>query len=242
MKRKFIAFNWLLIPAILIILISRLAVAADCPDDIKAVTNKDAQIPVEVLGYRVIPLTKCELEAEAKAWLLLLQAKVAEISDAEVAALYKKEEIKKAKEVEKALEEVEEAKEEADREETSEAAEEAKEALKEAKEVEKKSAQDASVQKAIEAAKTRAEEEGESVAVTDKTKEAKADLKTALIKHVTDLMADRTALIDRFKIVLDELKAKGGETEEYDTYIKAVSGIKVDVTDASATWTTITVQ
>ena len=46
-------------------------------------------------------------------------------------------------------------------------------------------------------------------------------------------------LIDRFNTVLIELKAKGGETQEYDTYIKAVSGIKVDVTDASATWTTI---
>ena len=53
-------------------------------------------------------------------------------------------------------------------------------------------------------------------------------------------MSERTALIDRFNVVLDELDAKGGETEEYDTYIKAVSGITVDVTDASATWTTIT--
>jgi len=53
-------------------------------------------------------------------------------------------------------------------------------------------------------------------------------------------MAERTAIIDRFNVVLAELKAKGGATEEYDNYIKAVSGIKVDVTDASATWTTIT--
>jgi small conductance mechanosensitive channel len=53
-------------------------------------------------------------------------------------------------------------------------------------------------------------------------------------------MAERTALIDRFNIVLEALRAKGGNTAEYDNYIKAVSGIKVDVTDASATWTTIT--
>jgi small conductance mechanosensitive channel len=53
-------------------------------------------------------------------------------------------------------------------------------------------------------------------------------------------MAERTAIIDRFNVVLAELTAKGGDSEEYDTYIKAVSGIKVDVTDASATWTTIT--
>jgi small conductance mechanosensitive channel len=53
-------------------------------------------------------------------------------------------------------------------------------------------------------------------------------------------MAERTALIDRFNVVLTELTAKGGDAAEYDKYIKAVSGIKVDVTDASATWTTIT--
>ena len=41
-------------------------------------------------------------------------------------------------------------------------------------------------------------------------------------------------------IVLAELDAKGGDSKEYDTYIKAISGIKVDVTDASGTWTTIT--
>ena len=135
---------------------------------------------------------------------------------------------------------VQQARQEADREETREASEEATEALKEAEEVEKKSTRDASVQKAIEAAKSKAEQEGEAVAVSDQSKEAKADLKTALIKHVTDLMAERTALIDRFNVVLTELADKGGETAEYDTYIKAVSGIKVDVTDASATWTTIT--
>jgi small conductance mechanosensitive channel len=218
---------------------SKLVVAADCPADIKAVTSSDAEVAAEVLAHRVTPLTKCELEAEAQAWLLLLREKVIEISDAEVAALYKKEEIKKAEEVEGALEEVQEAKDEADLEGTKEATQEVTEALKEAKEAEEKAAQDTDVQDAIEAAKSKAEEEGEIVTAVDKTTEAKADLKTALVRHVTELMAERTALIDRFNVVLAELEAKGGETEEFDAYVKAVSGIKVDVTDASATWTTI---
>jgi small conductance mechanosensitive channel len=231
------------------LMMSHSVLAADCPADIKAVTDADAQVPVEVLAHRVKPLTKCELEAEAQAWILLLKEKVAEISTAEVAALYKKEEIKKAKEVEDALADVKEAKEDAVKEgennaEAKEAAveatKEAKEVLKEAKDAEKKITQDKSLQKAVEAAQNKAKEEGEAIATTDKSKEAKADVKTALIKHITGLMAERTALIDRFKVVLAELDAKGGETEEYDTYIKAVSGIKVDVTDASATWTTIT--
>lgn len=213
--------------------------AADCPSDIKAVTSIDAKVLVDVLTYRVMPLTKCELEVEAQAWQLLLKQKVAEISDAEVAAIYKREEIKNAKEVESTQADVKEAKEGDDREETIETAQEAKDALNEAKEVENKSTQDASLQKAINAATTKAEEEGESVS-TNNTADAKADIKTALINHITGLMAERTTLIDLFNVVLAELKSKGGDIEEYDNYIKAVSGIKVDVTDASATWTTIT--
>jgi small conductance mechanosensitive channel len=221
-------------------LMPKMAVAEDCPADIKAVTVSDVEVLVEVLAHRVTPLTMCELEVEAQAWLLLLQKKAKEISDAEVAAIYKKEEIKKAKKVEDAMEEVQEAKEDADREEAKEATQKAKEALKEAKEAEKKTTQDTAVLEAIETAKSKVEEEGEVVTAADKTVEAKADLKTALVKHVTDLLAERTALIDRFNVVLAELKAKGGQTEEFNTYIKAVSGIKIDVTDSSAMWITIT--
>ena len=226
------------------LMISTSAFAADeCPSDIKAVTNEDAKVPVEVLAHHVKPLTKCELEAEAQAWLLLLQAKVEEISNAEVAAIYKKHEIEKAEEVEEALEEVEEAKQDDDpeaKEEVTEAVDEAREALKESSEVEQKLAQDKELQEAVKTATSKAKEEGEDIAASDESTEAKEDVKTALVKYVTDLMAERTALIDRFNVVLAELATKGGETEEYDTYIKAVSGIKVDVTDASATWTTIT--
>ena len=52
-----------------------------------------------------------------------------------------------------------------------------------------------------------------------KLSHAQLYIKTALLKHITDLRAERTTLIDRFNVVLNELKAKGGETEEYDTYI-----------------------
>ena len=83
--------------AVALLMISFNALAADCPKDIKAVTAKDAEVSVQVLEHLVKPLTKCELEAEAGAWLGLLQDKVREISEAEIAALYKKEEIKKTK-------------------------------------------------------------------------------------------------------------------------------------------------
>ena len=181
MIAKYLACNARLLPAIVLIVMSNSVFAADCPSDIKAVTNKDADVPVDVLAYRVQPLTKCELEVEAQAWILLLKEKVTDISNAEVAAIYKKDEIKKAEEVEEALEDVKQAKEGTDREETKEAAAEVKEALKEAKDAEKKSAQDKTLQKAVEAARSKAKDEGETLDSSDKSKEAKADIKTALI-------------------------------------------------------------
>ena len=238
MNKRIVAWGWLSWSAIALAAMSGAAFAADCPTDIKAVTDTDVKVPIEVLSYRLKPLTKCELEAEAQAWLLLLKDKVTEISNAEVAAIYKKEEIKKTEQVESTLEEAEKAK-AAEPEAAQEAARKAEQARKEAKDAALKSSRDSSVQEAIEAAKQKAREDGLSVGAAETTSEAQADIKTALIKHVTVLMAERTALIDRFNVVLAELSAKGGNTEEYDSYIKAVSGIKVDVTDASATWTTI---
>jgi len=239
MKKNIVARNWILWLAIALATLSNTTFANDCPTDIKAVTDTDVQVPLEVLSHRVKPLTKCELEAEAQAWLLLLKKKVTEISNAEVAAIYKKEEIKKTEKVESTQEDVEKAKED-EPEAAQEATRKAEQALKEVKEAEKKSSKDASIQDAIKAAEHKAQEDGQSVDVAATTKEAKTDIKTALIKHVTTLMAEKTAIIDRFNVVLAELQAKGGDTEEYDSYIKAVSGIKVDVTDASATWTTVT--
>jgi small conductance mechanosensitive channel len=232
MKPKHPAFFRVLGLTFTLLFLSAGVLAKDCPTDIKPVTNDDPKVPVDVLAQRVKPLTKCELEVEAQAWLLLLKAKVTEISNAEVAVIYKKEQKLKAEQAATAVKEATEAqqaKHGEDEKEIKKATKEAKEAVKQAKEVEKKLATDQNLQKQIETAKGKAEET-----------EEKKDVKTALVVHVTDLVAERTALIDRMNVVLAELKAKGGDPKEYETYIKAVSGIKVDVTDAGATWTTIT--
>lgn len=239
MKKFLVAWHRVFWPAVALALLWHPAFANDCPTDIKAVTATEAQVPLEVLSQRVKPLTKCELEAEAGAWLLLLKDKVTEISNAEIAAFYKKEEIRKTERAESTLEKAEKARQD-EPEAAQEAARKAQQALQEVQEAEKKSSGDASVQEAIKAAERKAQEEGLAVTPAETGKQAKAEIKTALIKHATTLMAERTALIDRLNTVLDELQAKGGNPEEYETYIKAVSGIKVDVTDAGATWTTIT--
>ncbi len=161
------------------------------------------KIPIEVLSYRVKPLTICELQAEAGAWLVLLKEKVTEISNAEVAAIYRKKEQKQ-----KADDEI-------------------------------TASPDAAVKQAIEEVESKALQPDQASKDTQADIQDTAEIKTALVKHATRLMAERTALIDRFNVVLDEWKIKGGDIEEYTSYIRAVSGIKVDVTDASATWTTI---
>ena len=69
---------------------------------------------------------------------------------------------------------------------------------------------------------------------------AEGDKKTELLESVTKLQEQQTALSDRFVLVLEEFKAKGGKVEDYEAYIKAISGVEVDISDASATWTVVT--
>ncbi|MCP4270166.1 MAG: mechanosensitive ion channel family protein [Candidatus Brocadiaceae bacterium] len=60
-------------------------------------TTAFPEVPVEDLELLLKPLTKGELEVEAKAWLGLLKEKVNEVSLAEIQARRKNKEIKKAK-------------------------------------------------------------------------------------------------------------------------------------------------
>lgn len=69
--------------------------------------------------------------------------------------------------------------------------------------------------------------------------EEKAESRASLLKYLTGLRAQQTVLVDRVNRVLDALEEKGGDVEEYRQYISAVSGIEVDVSDASAVWSTI---
>ncbi len=69
--------------------------------------------------------------------------------------------------------------------------------------------------------------------------EGQAEQKSETLAELTKLREQRTALTDRLNTVLLELEAKGGDRSEYDKYVKAVSGITMDATDVSATWSAI---
>ena len=61
--------------------------------------------------------------------------------------------------------------------------------------------------------------------------EAESELKKQLVITVTELQLQQSALIDRFEVVLDELKGKGGDSKAYQKYIQAVSGVEIDLQD-----------
>ena len=81
---------------------------------------------------------------------------------------------------------------------------------------------------------------GEVSEVQIQTLTAEGDEKTKLLETVNKLKEEQTVLTDRLKVVIEELKSKGGKIEDYESYITAISGVEVDVSDASATWTVIT--
>jgi small conductance mechanosensitive channel len=69
----------------------------------------------------------------------------------------------------------------------------------------------------------------------DEATAAKTDVKVQLVDYSTQLMGERTGLTDRLKLVLDKLEAKGGDGKSYRMYIASIGGIKIDVTDRTAT-------
>ncbi|MDH3901512.1 MAG: mechanosensitive ion channel family protein, partial [Gammaproteobacteria bacterium] len=73
-----------------------------------------------------------------------------------------------------------------------------------------------------------------------KAADAAAESRNDLLKYLTGLREQQTALVDRTNVAIDDYERKGGvaeEVEEYRKYISAVSAIEVDVSDARATWT-----
>ena len=59
--------------------------------------------------------------------------------------------------------------------------------------------------------------------------ELQTKAKEQLLLNIAKLREEQAALIDRFNVVLSALKNKGGEIEEYEKYVAAVSGLGVDI-------------
>jgi len=59
--------------------------------------------------------------------------------------------------------------------------------------------------------------------------ELHSKVKEQLLVNITKLREEQSALINRFNVVLKALKVKGGDVEEYEKYVTAVSGLGVDM-------------
>lgn len=216
-----------ILPCVLWVLALPAAAPAAGAEDAPAPrTVDDARVPVAHLEWMVMPLRRAELEVEVSAWLGVLQKKVAEISAEEIAikqrAAAAAEASREAKEARAAAEE---------------AAEQAEEAEEAAGESAAPSA--GGPGSAPAAAETQAAAAEEQAAVAE---EAQADADEAAEKKresldlVVRLREERTAIVDRLNVVLTEFEKKGGDRSEADRYVKAVSGMKLDVSDAEAVW------
>ena len=153
---------------------------------------------------------------------------------------------KKAEEAQKAIEAVKKAEAEANEDEVTQTAQQVVKQVKEQKEetgktqpVAKATGKVAMVD--VDTNTVAPARQLESVVQVAKVKaEAKTEQKSELLNTLTELRTQRAALIERFNVVLAELKAKGGEVELYEKYRDAVDEVILDVTDTSAVWTFLT--
>lgn len=207
------------------------------------VTTIDPTIPVDQLIIMVRPLTKQELEGEAKAWFDLLRVKSRQISAARL-GVKKTNEAMQAGDIDAAkasLKAAQAVKEKAEAE-----------AKKAEKEIVDAAQKELGVDGMVDAKKKSEEDQPkEEVAAeepptdeqqTAEEKEAQVASKTKenFLADVSMLQDQRSAIAERLSIVLDSLQRKGGEVDEYRKYITAVAGIEVDASDFAATWATIT--
>ncbi|MCR9202577.1 MAG: mechanosensitive ion channel family protein [Planctomycetaceae bacterium] len=65
------------------------------------------------------------------------------------------------------------------------------------------------------------------------------DAKTQALAELTDMKLAQTKLMERIEVVLDSMKAKGGDTTKLEAYVAAQRGVTLDTSDTEATWAAI---
>jgi small conductance mechanosensitive channel len=244
-----------------VVLAGGLPLSAVAADDgaYTAVTAQNPEVSLAEFGHMLEPLTRAELEVEAQAWLRLLQQKVQQISDTEIAIIYKRREIATAQDTAEAVEDVIEAVEEDDQSAAEEAAADVMAATEAAAEAEQKTEEHAGAKTAEEAAAdvmaaTEAADDAPGITeevltdteqlkaaadAAEQAVEAKTEIKAEILEDLVVLRDQLAALVLRTDLLLNALEEKGGDVAEHRLYVNAVSGIRVDVSDWQAAWATI---
>ena len=226
------------------LLMSMGTVSAD--DAYTPTTIKDTAVPVDELALLVKPLTKGELEVESAAWLALVQEKSKEVSRADISIKRKNVETRAATEAAEALEKAHEAQTRATEDvneqgKATEAMEAAQVALEETVAAQERAEQSdddpqekKEASKALTTAANAKDNMGISAVAAGQVAKEAATKKGVLLKGATELREERSALIGRTRIVLDELDLKGGDTTEQRLYLRAISNPDLDVSDWDA--------
>jgi small conductance mechanosensitive channel len=108
-----------------------------------------------------------------------------------------------------------------------------KDLLAKAKEVEQ--AREKLEEAAIEISQSNIKEEDKIKKIGEAQIDLHTKVKAKLLAGINRLREEQSALTDRFTVVTAALKEKGGDIAEYEQYVTAMSGLKVDVKDMSAT-------
>lgn len=253
----------------------------------QATTTANPKIAPGDLELLFKPLRKHELVVETEAWLALLQAKVLEISLAEIEMKEKGRDISETKQdIKKQIKEIkEEAKPKTEpnglpspapqvnqppahveqqvqqtletidekTEEIAEAAEDVNQTVvadintADADEVRSSEKDLIKKTEAVEEAKEKLKQAAAEVSQADleleekvkKIGEAELELHTKvreqLLANINRLREEQTALTDRVRVAIAASEEKGGDVTEYKQYVDAISGLRVDVKDISAT-------
>ena len=214
--------------------------------DIKPITTIDTSIPLDQLKIMVRPLTKEELQVEANAWFELLRNKARQIAAARLGVKKTNEALSTDDEMQAidSLKRAEQVKATADR-----MAQKTEEKLTQQAQENLGVNLDHPEAKPNETSGTHESDAKEEKKEEDSIKQAESGteapaqsaeaMKTEFLDHLMKLQDERTALSDRLEIVLASWELKGGNVETYQKYITAVSGIELDTSDASASWTNI---
>ncbi len=262
---------------LIVVFLSLVFLNAVCAEEApyQASTTADPEIGTSDLDLLLKPLRLNELVIETEAWLSLLQAKVQQISLAEIKMREKGREISENKErlqeqiqdiqkgetaptssplsearsaqVEHKIEEVLDEKAAVAASDVQDVAETVIAEVNAAETPQRASEKEVNEKaEAVTEAKEKfdlavAEIRQTDLAPGEKIKriaaaelELRTKVKEQLLAVISRLLEEQTALTDRARIVVAALKDKGGEVEEYEQYLAAVSGLTVDISDFAA--------
>ncbi len=194
----------------------------------RPVTTSDLEVPLDELRILVRPLTKAELEVEAQAWFDLLRVKAKQFAAVELGLMLTNKAMtpeEQAVVAETTLETVTDIQQQAE--------ETAAESLPRQPGV---TGAEESPSGATPAERRKTPSDHP---IDEKPGEVAAEKKQALLLSFRELQEQRTMIVERLKVVLSSLEAKGGDGKELRAYMNEASGIDLKAQDARTAWTAI---